>query len=147
MMNYLEKLKKVLSEDRRKLVQSIEQARFTRDNSPSAMESHSDTTKSQYEKLVYALEQKLKELDRMISHIPDKILTKSDVSLWQVVEFDLGENKLTVMLVPEGFGGKKFDTVTTLAINTPLGSAIENKTIGKEFLFGDKKGKIIKILA
>ncbi|TSC86403.1 MAG: Uncharacterized protein G01um101416_676 [Microgenomates group bacterium Gr01-1014_16] len=93
---------------------SLSAARFARDNAPSAMESHSDTTRADQEKLVRALEERVKLVGEQM-----KILAKAEV---KYVE----HNGMKLVLVPEGMGGKKIEDVMLVSVNSPLGSKLKD---------------------
>ena len=61
-MGKYELVKKCLGKQRDSLLEAIERTKEAKDNAPSAMESHSDTSRSQNEKLVVALEEQLSEI-------------------------------------------------------------------------------------
>ena len=92
-MNWNKRLKKQFQIKRKKLLKRIESIRRVRDSAPSAMESASDTSRSESEKLVYVLEAELKNMDNVISKIPQN-LSERDRELrvkdWQYVEISLG---------------------------------------------------------
>jgi hypothetical protein len=145
-MNYLEQLKKYFEQEKKRLEKLIENEKATRDGSPSAMQSHHDTTRNQTEKLIQVLELQLKELENNLGIIPNNLPKQnSKINLWSLIDIELGTNKLLVILVPAGLGGKKFDNFQTLAINSPLGTIIENKKESELFEINGSKGKIIKI--
>jgi len=145
-MDILAELKKTLEKNRENLVLSIERAKEARDKAPSAMESHHDTTRNQNEKLVAALESELKEFDRRIEKLPDKLLDNNEViSLWSLVKLKNADNKLSILLVPEGFGGKKLGDITTVTASTPLGMAVLNKTVGENYEINSIVGTVEEI--
>ena len=145
-MNYLKELRTLLENDRSKIVSTLKNEKTIRDSSPSAMESHHDTTRNQTEKLIQALETQLKELEEKLKEIPKKAPKTNSASLWTVVEVKLGDGEMIVLLVPEGLGGKNIGDIKTLSITSPLGQSITNKKVGSEFTVNNNTGKIVKIL-
>jgi predicted phage tail protein len=145
-MDYLKELKRLLGKDRKKIISTLKNEKTIRDSSPSAMQSHHDTTRNQTEKLIQALELQLKELEDKLKEIPDKSRKTERVSLWNVVQINLVGNEMQVLLVPEGLGGKNMGAVKTLAVTTPLGQAIMNKKESHKFVTNAGIGKIKKIL-
>jgi hypothetical protein len=145
-MDILSDLKVLLENDRKNLQLSIERAKEARDKAPSAMESHSDSSRSQNEKLVDALEYEYKVFIERLKLIPDKVADDtSNVGLWSLIKINNGSTNPIILLVPEGFGGKKIGNITTITINAPLGKVIYNKRFGEKYTFQDKDCTIEKI--
>lgn len=147
-MNWLEELKKQLQLRREKLFLGIESAKKERDHAPSAIESHSDTTRSEKEKLIYALENDLQKLDEIILSVPNNLNNLDDsliVSDWRYVEISLAGNILNIYIVPEGIGGEIIKDTRLLSGITPLGKIILGKKMGEKFIFNGQEGKIVKI--
>lgn len=133
-MNKTEIFKKFLDIQKKTLLKAILKAKDARDNAPSAMESHSDTSRSQNEKLVTALELQLKELESV----------KHDV---QLIYFEIKTNSglKMFMIVPMGLGGVEIDKVRLLSSDSPLGGILTSKRIGNKFDFNNQKLEILKI--
>lgn len=91
---------------------ALVEARQAQKDAPSAMESHSDTTRSEMEKLVTALELDLRKLEedekKLVSYTPKY--------------FEVDGRK--VVLVPEGIGGDKIGDVLLVSETTPLGQKL-----------------------
>lgn len=121
-MNYLEELHNYFDTERKNLIISLNHAKETRDDAPSATESHSDTTRNQTEKMVIALEQKLIELDKLVKQIPTSIPTKG--KLWKVIESNVNGIKMKVVIVPEGLGGRKVGDIILVSENSELGKKL-----------------------
>lgn len=148
-MIWLEELKKQLRLKRKKLLFGIESAKKVRDQSPSAMESHSDTSRSEKEKLIFALENDLKKLDEIISSVPNKLNNSNDnsiVSEWRYIEISLAGKLLRICIVPEGIGGEVINDIRLLSSKTPLGEVILGKKKGDLFIFNQQEGKIENII-
>ena len=144
-MIWLKELKKQLKIKRSNLLLGIESAKKARDQAPSAMESHSDTTRSEKEKLIYALESQLKELDEIISSVPKNINNSNNsliVEEWRFVKVLLKNGILKICIVPEGIGGHIIDDIRLVSSKTPLGNAILGKKKGNRFIFKNTEGKI-----
>lgn len=118
-MYYLLEIKNHLTKEREKLVEALNHAKEARDDAPNAMESHSDTTRNQTEKLVHAFELKLYELDNLIQKIPNKVLSSSHV--WQLKEIKLNGINMTIVIVPEGLGGRKIGELFLVSESSDLG--------------------------
>lgn len=111
-MDWKEKIKESLAKEKLMLEKLLGAAKFARDNAPTPTESHSDTTRSEQEKLVHALEARVKLVDQQM-----KALDKAEV---RYVE----QNGMKLVLVPEGMGGKKIDDVMLVSVNSPLGAKL-----------------------
>lgn len=122
-MDTLSEVKVQIKKEKEALLKAIQHAIKTRDEAPSAMESHSDTTRNQTERLIIALEEKLKDLERLIMEIPEKIETKNR-PLWSTHKTTVGEKTLQVLLVPEGIGGRKIGNVILVSVNSELGKKL-----------------------
>ena len=111
-MDWGEKVRENLQRRRAILEKSLVAARRTQREAPSAMESHSDTTKSEMEKLVTALEMnlgRLKESEKKLENYEPKY-------------YEVDGRK--VVLVPEGMGGDKIGEVLLVSETTPLGQKL-----------------------
>ncbi|OGM20634.1 hypothetical protein A2955_02945 [Candidatus Woesebacteria bacterium RIFCSPLOWO2_01_FULL_37_19] len=138
-MNKFGIVRNCLLKEKEVLEKALASARQTRDSAPSAMESHSDTTRSQAEKLVFALEEKTKNIESLISLIPqDFKSTLTVVSLWSLIELKTNGEILKMILVPDGFGGREIDNIKLVSISTPLGNLIINKAVGDQITFNEK---------
>lgn len=144
-MSWKDELKRQLQSKREKLLKGIESAKKARDAAPSAMESHSDTSRSESERLMSALETELKKLDEIINSLPEDFLSKAGyltVSEWRYVEVLLDDNLLKLCLVPEGIGGEVVNDIRLISTSAPLGKIILNKKKGDTFTFNEQQGKI-----
>lgn len=131
-----QRITKLFEVERELLVRARDHAKATRDSAPSANESHSDTTRSEHEKLVSALDEQIWILDQGM-----KTLEKSEVSYFEV---DNGGNPMKLVIVPDGLGGKKIDGVMLISATTPLGVALVGKKIGDNL---DLNGRKVQVLS
>ena len=111
-MDWKEKIRESLVKEKEMLGKSLAAARFARDNAPAATESHSDTTRADQEKLVQALEERIKLVDDQM-----KTLDKAEVKY-------VDHEGMKLVLVPEGMGGKKIGDVMLVSVNSPLGEKL-----------------------
>lgn len=121
-MDWGEKVRENLQKRRMVLEKSLAAAKRAQREAPSAMESHSDTTKSEMEKLVTALEMnlgRLKESEKKLENYEPKYFEVS-APLHQ----GFGGVKRKVVLVPEGMGGDKIGEVLLVSETTPLGQKL-----------------------
>lgn len=99
---------------RQLLLRSLEQARRARDEAPKPTESHSDTTMSEKEKLVTALEAEIKEFEKGLAELNKMSLAPVDL------------NELKIILVPDGMGGGDIEGVKLVSVSSPVGQKIKN---------------------
>ena len=111
-MDWGEKIRKNLQRRRAVFERALVEAKQAQKDAPSAMESASNTTRSEMEKLVTALELDLKKLaeseKKLIGYTPKY--------------FEVDRRK--VVLVPEGMGGDKIGEVLLVSETTPLGQKL-----------------------
>lgn len=124
-------IKQKLTEELLQIERSLVDARRAQREAPTPIESHSDTTMSEKEKLVTAL-----EIERMT--LKD-LITKVGVEKYKYMEIDNGGVRMKIVLVPDGIGGRKIGEVLLVSVNTPLAKALLNGDVA----FG---GRSIKIL-
>ena len=96
------------------LYSALETAKIAQREAPSAMESHSNTTRSEMEKMVTALEIDIDSLKKQISQIPQKLST--DNKLWKLVEI----KNMKILVVPEGMGGEVIGEIRLVSVNAPI---------------------------
>lgn len=126
-----------LADRKTNLLKAITKAKDARDNAPSATESHSDTRRSQAEKLVVALEIELNNIQKVEDNPQDVKLVYFEVEINYVL------NKF--LLVPSGMGGAELNGIRFLSEDTPLGNELKSKNTGDEFDFNGQKIKILKV--
>lgn len=78
-------------------------------DAPSAMESHSDATRSEMEKMITALEIDINKVRENIKKLEN----------YEPKYFEL--DKLKLVLVPDGIGGRKVDDVMLVSETSPVG--------------------------
>lgn len=120
--------------------------------SPGAMQSHSDTTKSQMHTLAANIEKLIKEKTAAINALKTSAISEpgnhNQIKLGTLVEIEgQNEQKIFYLIVPEGGAGAvvKVDGVTVISLTTksPLGSALFNRKIGETVILENKNGKKI----
>lgn len=126
-----------LTDKKASLIRAIEKAKDARDNAPSATESHSDTRRSQAEKLVVALEIELNSLQKAEDSIDDIKLVYFEMTIY--------DNLNKFLLVPSGMGGSELNGIRFISEDTPLGSELKSKNVGDEFDFNGQKIAILKV--
>lgn len=144
-MDYLIQLKNQFKADKKQLEEAIAHAQKARDEAPSATESHSDTSRATNERLVNALEQKLADLDNLISQIPTQISSSDKVRLWDKVVLASTSMRMEVVLVPEGYGGKQIGMLRLVSTDSPLGANIVGKSFGTKFSQGTNEFEITRV--
>jgi transcription elongation GreA/GreB family factor len=136
-MNWKELVKKNLEERKNKILKSIASANDARENAPSAMESHSDTSRNQNEKLIFALKIDLANLEEVTKQIDN-----FDVKYFEIKQ---GSSILKVVIVPEGAGGEQINGVKIISIKTPLGEILKDKNLGDKFIINDRENEIANV--
>ena len=116
-----------LIEEKRKLLFARDQAKTARDNAPSAMESHSDTSRSENEKLVFALDNEIK-----VNESCTTVISNTDLICFNLVSDNA---VLKVVIVPEGMGGSKVGDMMLISGNSPLGLKLIGKSRGDKLEF------------
>ena len=111
-MDWGEKVRENLQKRRAVLERALAEAKQAQKDAPSAMESYSDTTKSEMEKLVTALEVDLKKFGeyekKLLNYTPKY--------------FEVDGRK--IVLVPDGMGGDKIGEVLLVSETTSLGKKL-----------------------
>ena len=119
------------------LENAIERAKDARDNAPAATESHSDTRRSQAEKLITVFEAELDDLVMLTKKISAAQLAYIEL------EIDYIRNKF--LIVPSGMGGSEMENIRFISEDTPMGLSVMNRKIGETFDFNNQKIKILKV--
>ncbi len=125
-------------------------------DSPSAMESHSDTTRNQMQTLARNLKTMAEEKEAAIVSLKRTFVSNSErfgtAKEGAVVEteFENGEKK-RYLIVPEGGAGVYVDEngvqIISITLGTPLGAALVGKKTGEFATLVGKNGeRKIKIL-
>ena len=91
---------------------ALAEARQAQRDAPSAMESASNTTRSEMEKLVTALELDLKKLGE----------SEKKLENYEPKYFEVDGRK--IVLVPDGMGGDRIGEVLLVSETTPLGQKL-----------------------
>jgi hypothetical protein len=136
-MDKQELFKRYLDEKKNNLLTSIEKTKDARDNAPSAMESHSDTRRSQAEKLVVALEIELDGLLKIVKRIVDIELL--------YLEVEINSQLKKFLIVPKDMGGIEIDKIRLISIDTPLGIVLKDKRSGDVFEFNSQRLKVLNV--
>lgn len=129
-------IKRCINKRREILLKAIEKAKNARDNAPGAMESASDTRRSQAEKLVIVLEDQLKQIDKRVDAIDPSSL------FYLEVEIDLVVKKF--LIVSKDLGGVEMDGIRLLSTDSPLGQVLIGKKTGDSIEFNSQKLVILK---
>ena len=109
---------------------SLKEAKIAQLNAPSAMESHSDTTKSEMEKLVTALEIDISRQKNYLSLVPNNLTPSNQkIELWKNVRVNNKGILMNIIIVPDGMGGDTIDGIRLVSETTPLVLQIKNGEI------------------
>lgn len=114
-MNLAAKVREHFEKRRRVLERSLAQAQTARSEAPKPTESHSDTTMSEKEKLVTALKLDLGRLNGGMKKLEGLKLECLEL-----------ENRMKVILVPEGMGGGEIEGVQLVSENAPLALKVKS---------------------
>lgn len=130
-------IKKSLEDEYRTIQNALNTAVSARDSAPSAMESHHDTTRNQSEKLASNLNIQLTNIKNMIESLPKALPeVQKRIDQWSFVELIGNNSRLSIIMVPEGFGGRECDNVKLVSVQAPIG----------KYLLGKKTGDNISII-
>ena len=126
--------------------------------SPGAMQSHSDTTKSQMHTLAMNIKNMAKQKETAIGSLnklmdSEKIFDSVKEGALVETEGEDGEKNFYI-IAPEGGAGatiiREDATIISITLATPLGTALSGKTAGETAILktkaGERKIKIINIL-
>ncbi len=120
-MDVKSELKKALENQKNTMEVSLVRAREAQRNAPSAMESHSDTTRSEKERLVTAIELNLRRVGQLLQKLD---AGAGMGNLWSVHEITLNGEKVKCCLVPGGMGGFKIGDLQMVSADSPLGKQL-----------------------
>jgi len=141
-MNHLELLRKEIKSNLKKTQEVLRQTRKDRDDSPSAMESHSDTSRSKLERDATLHELRIKKLKAFLETVPEKTRAAKKVGMWNLVEVEVPTGLMRIVIVPEGLGGIFLDDVRCISDKTSLGAAIVGKKQKDSFEFNSTRGVV-----
>lgn len=149
---------KELKKQRSEIEAGLNSAKQAAREAPGAMQSHSDTTKSQMYTLAANMENLVKEkeaVEKFLENLKNTKSEKSDsIELGALAETeDQNHQKTFYLIVPKGGAGiiiqKENIRVVSITPETPLGSELLNKKIGDAAVLRNKNGnitlKIIKV--
>lgn len=144
-MDWLTVVCECLEKDRELVLRAIQEAKHARDNAPSAMESGSDTTRSEKEKLVFALQSSLVEINMNIKNVKmaKRPTSNEKIGIWSYVEISSNETTMALFMVPNGIGGKKINNVQLISTSSPLGQVLIGKIHNDNLSFNGKNWKIM----
>ena len=144
-MKYLDVLRAELESEIKNAERNLKEARNTRDNAASAMESQHDMTRARAESEIHMYEEKIRNLTKSIDKIPAENPKCKEVGLWCLTKIELPEATMKIVIVPENMGGKKVGEIHYISKVTPLGKSIMKKKVGENFSFSNQAGEIISI--
>jgi len=145
-MDFKTKILEFLKKEEATLIRSWEWAKDARDRAPAASESHSDTTRSEQEKLVQALERDIKVLKGYIKEVERMdSLSSGVVGTWSHVELDIDGLEMKILVVPDGIGGKEINGVKLVSVATPLGKSLVGKTSGSSTVMNGRNIKVVTV--
>ncbi len=101
-------------------------AEFERDHSATPMESHHDKSRQLAEQLIDALRIEKNEVVSL-----SNIIHNPKYQLVYLLSTPLREK--SIMVVPNGLGGRTFDNITLVSDTSPLGQILANQAEGNSF--------------
>jgi transcription elongation GreA/GreB family factor len=140
----LQHVVEALTQERRNTERSLEAARSAAIEAPGAMQSHSDTTKSQMSRLSEEMQRSIDEKDLalralnalMYSGLPSNV---EAVKVGSVVEVRDGRNERAIyFILPAGGGIKVVDGDRTILVVTPRAPL-------SVALLGKRRGETVKL--
>jgi hypothetical protein len=139
-------IRSCLEKEERDFNNAIKKIVIARNESPIPMESHSDTSRIQADKMLGELNTKINTLEKLIYDLPVRIPDNFEkIELWNFVNLSKPNLQIKLILVPEGYGGREFDGVKLVTISTPLGKALYGKRIN-ELITVNESGFLIKVI-
>jgi|SRR3989344_9688502 len=144
-MDWLTVICEYLEKDKELVLRAIQEAKHARDNAPSAMESGSDTTRSEKERLVFALQSNLVKIDMDIKIVKEakRPTPNEKIGIWSYVEISSNETTMSLFIVPNGMGGKKINNVQLVSTSSLLGQVLIGKMRNDNLNFSGKNWKIM----
>lgn len=142
----------ILSERLNNLKESLKETEDSERQAPSAMESHSDTSRFQLGQLADNLRILIKNIEKVIKEIEKTKTTEGCVGQGSIVKIEEGGNELYYYISPMGLGesflieGKEFRVIS---VNTPIAKCLSEKKVGENVEIKTPNGsyfvKIIEI--
>lgn len=120
------------------LKRGIDGAKSERDNAPSAMESHSDQTRSVAEQLHASLEREYRSCAKLKGIVKRLPIFHNQADLNTIVTVSTLGVSREYLLVPEGLGGIKVGTTFLLSEKSPLAQALIGHSSGYKFIYSDQ---------
>jgi predicted metallo-beta-lactamase superfamily hydrolase len=122
-MDIKDELTRIFLDQIQVLEESLATAREAQRNAPSAMESASNTTRSEMERMVSALEIDIARLKKQIKQL--------DSFEIKIGEIEIKGKKIKCCLVPAGMGGNKIGDIQMVSIDSPLGKIMITSSVVK----------------
>lgn len=145
-MNSSDLIRKSIEKKIELFKKSLKEARLAQQNAPSANESHSDTTRSEMEKMVTALEINIQRQKNYLKLIPlDSRPSNGKVGLWQYAKLNNGGEPMEIIVVPDGMGGDMVDGVRLVSEITPMVVAILGKRATESADFNGRKVILLEV--
>lgn len=137
-----------LSTKRNFLAKECDNYRKAASEAPSAMESHSDTSKNQFEKLVDDIEKQIKIIDDAKNlFIKSTAIKNNTVDIGSLVIMSNSEKQSYFLVVPSGTGGSiinfKETEIMAISPDSSFGKVLFGKKEGDSLLINDLK--ILKV--
>ena len=128
-----------------KLESTIALDKNDRDTAANAMQSWSDTTRNEKEREVKAFKEKLINLEKVYSLIPQNPPDKNTIVLWSLAKVILSKEIKHIIIVPDGIGGKLIGKFQLISESSPLGKKLNDKKSGDVLSFNEQSVEIISV--
>lgn len=130
---------------REDLVKSRREYKEAAKDAPSAMQSHSDTSRFQFNTLAENIDIQIQKLDEAVALIKESGEKSVKTEIGAFVAIKENNRKKYFYLVPEGAGGfevkRDRSIIRALAINSPIGKYFFGKKIGDKIMMNLPAGK------
>lgn len=142
----------ILNKKLKDLKVSIRQTEEASNQAPGAMQSHSDTSKFQFDVLANNLRTLADEMDRAIKEIGENKIASDQISDGSIVKIEKDDKNyyyvISSISLEESFEIDG-DEIRVVSINTPIAKGLMNKKAGTETEIktpaGDYRIKIIEV--
>lgn len=129
----------------------LDETRSLANDSPSANESHSDTSKFQLGNLALAQESRVRELENTLEKLRSIIFSPNDkITIGAIFILDCTDKKIRHYFVFDGAQGINAEvegiTMTAISTESPIGVSAFGKKKGDSVSFSAFSGNIINVL-
>lgn len=142
---YFDKLREL----RDSAIADVEAYKKASNEAPGAMESHSDTSKFQFNLMSDKIAEKVSGFDKLLKYkFDDGAELRGVTGIGSLIQIKEGEREIYYFIVPKGGGGVELladnATITAISVDSPLGNSLLNKKVGDivDFVVGLKNRRL-----